>query len=196
MKHGRLILASSSPRRLDLLKQAGIVPDDVSPADIDETPLRDESPKDTALRLAQAKASVIDNKDGAFVLAADTVVACGKRMLPKAETSEQAVECINLLSGRRHKVYGGICIVLPSGKFVSRSVMTAVNFKRLSDLEMQAYLDLEEWHGKAGGYGIQGMAGAFIKSVHGSYTNVVGLCLYNTWQMLSGNGFFTQDLED
>lgn len=193
MKHGTLILASSSPRRMDLLNQAGIIPAGVSPADIDETPLRDEKPKDTAVRLAMAKAAVIKRSDNEFVLAADTVVACGRNMLSKAEDVQQAEQYINMLSGRRHRVYGGICIITPSGKSVSRSVMTTVKFKKLSDIEIKSYLDSGEWEGKAGGYAIQGMAAAFIKTVHGSYTNVVGLCLYNTWQMLSGNGFFVQD---
>jgi septum formation protein len=209
-----LILASSSPRRLELLKQIGIEPAQTIPADIDETPLKDELPRDLALRLAVKKADAVsaelvtpaqagvqnpvtldarlrghDGNSG-YILAADTVVACGRRMLHKAENEEQACDYISMLSGRRHKVYGGIALICPDGRQVSRIVQTTVQFKRLSKQEFDLYIASGDWHGKAGGYGIQGLAGAFVKSIQGSYTNVVGLCLYNTWQMLSGCGFF------
>lgn len=185
-----LILASASPRRLELLGQIGIEPAKTLPADIDEKPLKDELPRDLALRLAEAKAEAIKGQDENYILAADTVVACGRRMLHKAETEEQARQYLSMLSGRRHKVYGGIALITPGGEMRSRIVQTIVHFKRLSEKETGYYIDSGEWEGKAGGYGIQGLAGAFVKSVQGSYTNVVGLCLYNSWQMLSGAGFF------
>jgi septum formation protein len=186
--HHKLILASASPRRADLLKQIGITPADICPADIDETPLKNEKPRQLALRLAGEKARTI-SRPGAFVLAADTVVACGARILPKAEIIEQARVCLDLLSGRRHRVYGGIALITPDGKTVSRVVETTVSFKHLSDAEKTAYLASEEWQGKAGGYAIQGFAAGFIKSISGSYSNVVGLSLYDTLQILNGAGF-------
>ncbi len=185
-----LVLASGSPRRIELLKQIGIFPDNVVPADIDETQLKDELPRDLALRLAQNKAKEVEQPPGAFILAADTVVACGRRVVPKAESEDQARSCLSMLSGRRHKVYGGIALLTPEGKMVSRLVQTTVQFKRLSRQETEGYISSGDWSGKAGGYGIQGLAGTFVKSIQGSYTNVVGLCLYNTWQMLSGTGYF------
>ncbi len=187
-----LILASSSPRRIELLAQTGIRPERIIPADIDETPLRDETPRKLALRLAEAKAAAVLPSAGgdSYILAADTVVACGVRVLPKAEDEKQAGECISMLSGRRHKVYGGIALVRPDGSMISRIVETTVQFKRLSHQETDFYIASGDWRGKAGGYGIQGLAGAFVKSVQGSYTNVVGLCIYNTWQMLGGSGYF------
>jgi len=184
-----LILASSSPRRLELLSQIGIEPAKTIPADIDETPLKDELPRELALRLAVEKAKAT-KQDGSFILAADTVVACGRRMLHKAENEEQARDYISMLSGRRHRVFGGIALICPDGRQISRIVQTTVQFKRLSKQEFDLYIASGDWQGKAGGYGIQGFAGAFVKSIQGSYTNVVGLCLYNTWQMLSGCGFF------
>lgn len=184
-----LVLASASPRRLDLLKQVGIVPDVVAPADLDETPGVTELPRVYAERLAAEKASAIavSHKD-AFVLAADTVVACGRRILPKAETEEEARTCLNLLSGRAHRVYTGISLV-KGDRQITKSVMTRVQVARLSDAELHAYLASGEWQGKAGGYAIQGGAAAFIRGLNGSYSNVVGLPLHETVNLLKGSGF-------
>ena len=185
-----LVLASASPRRLDLLAQVGVAPDRVDPADIDETPLRDETPRRHALRLAVEKArAVAPRSPGAIVLAADTVVAVGRRILPKAETPEQAAYCLKLLSGRNHKVLTGVAAVAPDGREASRLVETRVQFKHLSDQEQADYLAGGEWNGKAGGYGVQGVAGGFIIDLHGSYTSVVGLPLYETLNLLHGLGW-------
>jgi septum formation protein len=185
-----LVLASASPRRLDLLAQVGVAPDRVDPADIDETPLRDETPRRHALRLAVEKAcAVAPRSPGAIVLAADTVVAVGRRILPKAETPEQAAYCLKLLSGRNHMVLTGVAAIAPDGREASRLVETRVQFKHLSDQEQADYLAGGEWNGKAGGYGVQGVAGGFIIDLHGSYTSVVGLPLYETLNLLTGLGF-------
>ncbi len=184
-----LVLASASPRRLDLLRQAGIVPCRVCPADIDETPLPREIPRAHALRLARAKAlAVAAREPQAAVLAADTVVGCGRRILPKAEDRETAARCLDLLSGRRHRVHGAICLVVPGRAPVLRLSVTTVSFKRLSGEERAAYLDGLEWHGKAGGYAIQGAAAAFVPGIVGSYSNVVGLDLHLAVAMLRGAG--------
>lgn len=186
----RLVLASASPRRLDLLAQIGIVPAAVDPADIDETPLPRELPVDHAKRLAAAKAAAVSARHpGCFVLAADTVVACGRRILPKAETEAEAKACLSLLSGRRHRVIGGVCLVTPKGKSVVRAITTAVAFKRLAAEEIAFYLAGGEWRGKAGGYAIQGFAAVFARQIVGSYSNVVGLPLHETYGLLSGNGY-------
>jgi len=184
----KLILASASPRRVDLLAQAGIIPSDIIPANIDETPLKGEKGRDLTLRLAIAKAQAVQ-KDGAFILAADTVVACGRHILPKAETEEDAALCLELLSGRRHHVFGGIAITTPQGKTISRVVDTMVQFKALTAAEKARYIASREWDGKAGGYAIQGLAAGFIKGIRGSYSNIVGLSLYDSLQMLNGLGF-------
>ena len=185
-----LVLASASPRRLELLRQIGIVPDGVDPADIDETPLPGELPPSYVLRLAEAKARAVSPRHpGAFILAADTVVACGRRILPKAEDAAAARACLTLLSGRRHRVYGGIAVIAPKGGIARRRVLSQVAFKRLSETELQAYLDSGEWQGKAGGYAIQGKAAALIPWICGSYSNVVGLPLYETVQLLAGRGY-------
>jgi septum formation protein len=185
-----LVLASASPRRLDLLAQVGVAPDRVDPADIDETPLRDETPRRHALRLAVEKArAVAPRSPGAIVLAADTVVAVGRRILPKAETPEQAAYCLKLLSGRNHNVLTGVAAIAPDGREASRLVETRVQFKHLSDQEQADYLAGGEWNGKAGGYGVQGVAGGFIIDLHGSYTSVVGLPLYETLNLLTGLGY-------
>jgi septum formation protein len=185
-----LVLASASPRRVELLRQIGIVPDEVDPADIDETPLPGELPPGHVLRLAEAKArGVMPRHPGAFILAADTVVACGRRILPKAEDAATAHACLTLLSGRRHRVYGGIALVTPAGDIALRRVISQVAFKRLSESEMRAYVDSGEWQGKAGGYAIQGKAAALIPFVSGSYSNVVGLPIYETAQLLAGRGY-------
>jgi len=185
----RLILASGSPRRLDLLRQVGIEPDAVDPAEIDETPLRDELPPALALRLAAEKAqAVAPRHPEAYVLAADTVVACGRRALPKPADAATARRCLKLLSGRRHRVIGGVAVIAPDGRLRSRRVVTVVSFKRLTEAEVEAYLASGEWRDKAGGYAIQGRAGAFATRINGSYTNVVGLPLYETLALLQGAG--------
>lgn len=190
MQNQKFILASASPRRKELLAQIGIVPDAVIPADLNEAALKGELPQQTAKRLAEdkAKAVVADHAD-AYILAADTLVACGRRELPKAEDEGQARQCLEMLSGRRHRVYGGIALITPEGKLRSRLVTTMVQFKRLSADEINIYIASGEWQGKAGGYGIQGLAESYIKQISGSYSNVVGLSLYDTVAMLRGNGF-------
>jgi septum formation protein len=185
-----LVLASASPRRLELLRQIGLVPDRIDPADIDETPRPGELPPAHAMRLAAEKARrVIPRHTGAYILAADTVVACGRRILPKPADEASARCCLELLSGRRHRVHGGIVLAGPDGRFVSRRVDSQVAFKRLSEAEIAAYLRSGEWRGKAGGYAIQGRAAALIRWVCGSYSNVVGLPLFETAQLLAGLGY-------
>jgi len=185
-----LILASASPRRLELLSQIGIRPDIVIPAEIDEAPLRGELPAAYAKRVAAAKAAaVVARHPGAFVLAADTVVACGRRILPKAEDEATARSCLTLLSGRRHRVLGAVELVAPDGRRSRRLVTTAVRFNRLTAEEIAGYLASGEWQGKAGGYAIQGRAAAFVPAVTGSYSNVVGLPLAETAAMLRGLGY-------
>lgn len=185
-----LVLASASPRRLELLRQIGIVPDIVEPADIDETARRGELPPAYALRLAREKVlRVAPRHPGAFVLAADTVVACGRRILPKPKDEAAARRCLELLSGRRHRVHSGIALVAPDGRTALRRADSQVAFKRLSGEEMAAYLKSREWCGKAGGYAIQGRAAALVRFVSGSYSNVVGLPLYETAQLLAGHGY-------
>ena len=183
----KLTLASASPRRRDLLQQIGIVPDAICPADIDETPEPDERPRALAQRLAEGKARAV-TADG-FVLAADTVVAVGRRLLPKTEDRAAAEACLRLMSGRAHMVYTGVCVRAPGGQEAARVVATRVQMKRLTEAELAWYLDSGDWSGKAGGYGIQGPAGAFIRGLNGSYTAVVGLPLYETRQLLVGLGW-------
>ncbi|MEE2922861.1 MAG: nucleoside triphosphate pyrophosphatase [Pseudomonadota bacterium] len=182
-----LILASASPRRRDLLAQIGIVPDAICPTDIDETRHRDESPRALAERLAREKAAACP--EAGFVLAADTVVALGQRNLEKAADAEEAEAFLRLLSGRAHQCITGIAVKAPDGRVNSRTVMARVKMKRLTDQEIAAYIASEEWRGKAGGYGIQGMAGAFITHISGSYTTIVGLPLYETKSLLEGLGW-------
>ena len=185
-----LVLASASPRRLELLRQVGFAPDEIDPADIDETPLRGELPPAHAVRLAEEKArAVIPRHPGAYILAADTVVACGRRILPKTEDEASARSCLELLSGRRHRVHGAIALASPDGRLASRRVESQVAFKRLSELEIAAYLHTGEWQGKAGGYAIQGRAAMLIRWMCGSYSNVVGLPLFETAQLLIGRGY-------
>ncbi len=184
-----LVLASASPRRLELLAQIGIVPDVVAPADLDETPGVDEAPRVYAERMAAEKAlAVATAQEGAFVLAADTVVACGRRILPKAESVDEARTCLQLLSGRAHRVYTGISLIA-GGRQITKSVMTRVQVARLSDPDLAAYLNSGEWQGKAGGYAIQGLAATYIRGLNGSYSNVVGLPLHETANLLKGSGF-------
>lgn len=191
----KLVLASGSPRRIELLQQAGIEPDRVLAADVDETPLRAEHPRSLAKRLSAAKARKAletlqkDGEDAAYILAADTVVAVGRRILPKAELADEASNCLQLLSGRSHRVYTGVCLITPSGKQRQSLVETRVRFKRLSRAELDSYLASGEWRGKAGGYAVQGFAGSFVVKLVGSYTNVVGLPLYETVGLLSADGY-------
>ena len=192
----KLVLASGSPRRLALLNQAGIEPDSLQPAEVDEIPAKGELPRALANRLARAKAEValdsikIDEElRGSYIIAADTVVAVGRRILPKAETLDEAAACLRMLSGRNHRVYTGVCLVTPKAAFRQRLIETRVRFKRLSTEDLEAYLASGEWRGKAGGYAIQGLAGTFVVKLVGSYTNVVGLPLYESLSLLGGEGF-------
>ncbi len=184
-----LILASASPRRLELLRQVGLVPAAVDPADLDETPLKGELPHLYARRIAAAKAAAVALRHpGAVVLAADTVVAVGRRILPKAEDEATARRCLALLSGRRHRVLGAVAAIGPDGRPHQRLVTTQVSVKRLAEAEIARYLAGGEWRGKAGGYAIQGAAAAFIPWINGSYPNVVGLPLAETLALLAGLG--------
>jgi septum formation protein len=186
----RLVLASASPRRRELLAQAGLVPDAFDQADLDETPLPNELPRAHAARLARAKAAACAPRHpGAFILAADTVVACGRRILPKPEDEETAWHCIELLSGRRHRVVGGVAVVTPQGRLGARLVTSIVTFKRLTREEIADYVATGEGLGKAGGYAIQGFAARFIRTIQGSYSNIVGLPLFETVALLAGLGF-------
>lgn len=185
-----LILASASPRRLELLRQIGITPDLVVPAVLDETPRRDELPAPHVKRLAREKAAAVAAlHPDALVLAADTVVACGRRILPKAETEPEARRCLDLLSGRRHRVLTAVCLIAPGGKGTERLVVTRVMVKALSQAERRTYLASGEWRGKAGGYAIQGRAQMLIPWINGSYSNVVGLPLAETAALLTGAGY-------
>ncbi|MDF2899943.1 MAG: nucleotide-binding protein implicated in inhibition of septum formation [Phenylobacterium sp.] len=190
MTSQRLVLASASPRRMDLLRQVGLTPDAVEAAEIDETPLKTETPRQTALRLALAKADkVAAAHPDAYVLAADTIVVVGTRILPKVETQAEGRKCLELLSGRAHKVMTAVAVAAPDGRAVKRLVETRLHFKRLTPAEIEAYLQDGEGIGKAGGYAIQGKAGAFVMSIQGSYPAVVGLPLYETMNLLTGLGF-------
>ena len=185
----RFVLASASPRRLELLRRIGLEPDDIDPADPDESPLPREAPRALAARLAREKArQTAARHEGDIVLGADTVVACGRRVLPKPEDAGDARRCLELLSGRRHAVYGGVCVIDPRGGEHRRLVRTLVKFKRLDDDGIERYLASDEWRGKAGGYAIQGRAGALVRWINGSYSNVVGLPLFETAALLAGLG--------
>ncbi|HVB89613.1 MAG TPA: Maf family nucleotide pyrophosphatase [Beijerinckiaceae bacterium] len=190
----RLVLASASARRLALLQQIGFEPDGLIPADIDETPRRNELPRTLAARLASEKAHVAaetakrQEGTGAYVIAADTVVAVGRRILPKCEIADEAEACLRLLSGRPHRVWTGLSLITPKGAERRRLVESRVRFKRLSSHEISAYLDSGEWRGKAGGYAVQGLAGAFVVKLVGSYSSVVGLPLYEAMSLLAGEG--------
>lgn len=192
----KLVLASGSPRRLTLLAQVGIVPDALRPSSIDEQPRRGEMPRGLVARLARAKAEaardqIANDKDiaNAHVLAADTIVAVGRRVLMKPEYVEEAVAALQLLSGRAHRVLTGVCLITPDDKLKTKIVDTRVRFKHLSRAEIEAYIASREWRGKAGGYAIQGLAGCFVQKIVGSYTNVVGLPLTEVVGMLAGEGF-------
>jgi septum formation protein len=184
------VLASASPRRRDILARIGVSPTRIEPADIDETPRPRELPRVYAARMAAGKAKVARQRPtNGFILAADTVVARGRRILPKAETSDEVRACLELLSGRRHRVLGAVVLSTPDNRLIERLVTTAVTFKRLSRDEIDFYIATDEWRGKAGGYAIQGFAGAFVSALNGSYSNVVGLPLAETYAMLRGAGF-------
>jgi septum formation protein len=192
----KLVLASASPRRLALLQQVGIEPDALLPCDLDEQPLKNERPKALARRLAREKAlhalAIVRGRDdlkGAYILAADTVVARGNRILPKPEHVDEAASCLRLLSGRGHRVYTGVAVITPKEGVRERLIETRVSFKHLSNADIEAYLACGEWRGKAGGYAIQGRAGAFVTKLVGSYASVVGLPLYETLAVLGGEGF-------
>ncbi|MGU3493325.1 Maf-like protein [Xanthobacteraceae bacterium A53D] len=190
----QLVLASGSPRRLALLNQAGIEPDRLMPADVDETPERGELPRRLALRLAQEKGELVARRCreadiSALVLSADTVVAVGRRILPKPEQQDEAESCLRLLSGRAHRVFTGLCVVTPKGRVRTRLVETRLRFKRLTHEDITAYLACGEWRGKAGGYAVQGIAGSFVVKLTGSYTSVVGLPLAETIALLNGEGY-------
>tara|TARA_A100001037_G_scaffold286318_1_gene294617 strand:- start:283 stop:864 length:582 start_codon:yes stop_codon:yes gene_type:complete len=186
----RLVLASASPRRRDLLEQIGIIADAVVPAEIDEAPRPRELPAQTARRLAVEKANAVAEREpGAFVLAADTVVAVGRRQLGKPETAAEARDFLNRLSGRRHNVLGGISVIAPDERRSDRLVTTMVRFKRLSPADIESYLQTDEWQGKAGGYAIQGRAAALVPAINGSYTNIVGLDIAMARAMLEGLGW-------
>jgi len=198
-KAPKLVLASASPRRLALLRQVGIEPDALLPTDVDETPARGESPRSLAIRLAGEKAAAAvralkmrPDLEGAYLIAADTVVSVGRRTLPKCDLMEEADQCLRLLSGRGHRVHTGLCLITPKGATRRKLVETRVRFKRLGRSEIEAYLASGEWRGKAGGYAIQGRAGAFAIKLIGSYSSVVGLPLYETVNLLSGEGFVAQ----
>jgi septum formation protein len=192
----KLVLASASPRRLVLLEQVGIMPDLLYPTDVNEEPLRRETPRRLALRLAAAKADAARSahlvrgmKEPTFIIAADTVVGMGRTSLPKATSPEEAEDCLRLLSGRSHWVYSAVTVVDPKGNATHRCNETKVRFKRLSREDIETYVASEEWRGKAGGYAIQGRAAAFVRYLSGSYGAVVGLPLYETISMLEGAGY-------
>ena len=196
----KLILASGSPRRLDLLNQAGIEPARLMPMDLDETPKKSEHPRSLARRLSTAKAEAALEAvrgepawQGSYILAADTVVAVGRRILPKAEYVDEASAALHLLSGRGHWVYTGVCLITPDKTVRQKVIDTKVRFKRLSSHDIDSYLASGQWRGKAGAYGIQGIAGSFVVKLVGSYTNVVGLPLYETVSLLSGEGYDVHD---
>ena len=189
-KDSNLVLASASIRRLHLLEQIGVSPVLIDPADIEETPINKESPKNLAERLAKHKMEVVAKRNqGRWVISADTVVACGRRILSKPADRSETSDFLKLLSGRRHRVISSVCVMDPNGNLASRSVNTVVLFKRLNIDEVKFYLSTQEWKDKAGGYAIQGQAARFVKSIKGSYSNVVGLPLSETYEILVGLGF-------
>lgn len=199
MSHN-LVLASASPRRIELLAQIGIEPAFLQPADINETPQRLEHPRSLAKRLSRQKAEKAKEKlqndadyKSAFILAADTVVGIGRQVLPKAESEDVALDCLRLLSGRAHKVFTGVCLITPKGSVRQTLVESRVRFDRLSRRQMDAYISSGEWRGKAGGYAIQGLAGSFIVKLVGSYSNIVGLPLHETQALLEGEKFPVYD---
>lgn len=186
----QLILASSSPRRKDLLCQVGLAPDKIISADIDEAPLKKELPRDYVLRLAKEKAlKIYSSNNNNFVVAADTAVSCGRTILPKAELDVDVQKCLEILSGKSHTVITAICAINPEGRESTRVVSTRVVFKRLLLTEIDMYVKSGEGLGKAGGYAIQGIAGCFVKTINGSYSSIVGLPLYEAVNILTGLGY-------
>lgn len=192
----KLVLASASPRRMQLLEQVGLTPDLLNPTDIDETPRRRESPRRLSIRLADEKAKAATTAPlvkafgpNTYIVAADTVVGMGRRVLPKPATAEEAMDCLKLLTGRAHWVYSTVTVIAPGGKTSTRCCETKVRFKRLSRPDMETYIASGEWRGKAGGYAIQGRAAAFVRYLAGSHSGVVGLPLYETLHLLEGAGF-------
>lgn len=192
----KLILASGSARRVEILAQAGVEPDRLMPMELDETPKKSEHPRSLARRLSREKAEAAlaavrddPNWDGQYILAADTVVAVGRRSIGKPDLLDEASGALYLLSGRSHRVFTGVCLVTPTRKIRQSVVETRVRFKRLSRVEIDSYLASGQWRGKAGGYAIQGLAGAFVVKLVGSYSNVVGLPLYETVNLLTGEGY-------
>ncbi len=183
------VLASASPRRVELLAQIGITADSIDPADIDETPHNGEIPRQYAKRMAVEKAQAVAGKHkGALLLAADTVVACGRRILQKADDEAEARQFLKLLSGRKHKVITGLALILPDGRLLTKTVVSSVTFRQLGSDDITQYVNSGEWRGKAGGYAIQGLAAAYVRALSGSYSNVVGLPLYEVAGWLKAHG--------
>jgi septum formation protein len=189
MSQPQLVLASASPRRLDLLAQIGVQPDLVFVADLDETPQKGELPAAYARRIAMAKAQAVGAGHDGLILAGDTVVACGRRILPKAETADSASACLRLLSGRNHRVYGGIALITADQKLLVRVVCSKVRFRRLNAADIDACIAAGDWQGKAGGYAIQGFAARYIRYIDGSYSNIVGFSLYDVASLLDTAGY-------
>ena len=189
MSQPQLVLASASPRRLDLLAQIGVQPDLVSAADLDETPQKGELPAAYARRIAVAKAQAVGAGHDGLIMAGDTVVACGRRILPKAETADSASACLRLLSGRQHRVYGGIALITADQKLLARVVCSKVRFRRLNAPDIDACIAAGDWLGKAGGYAIQGFAARYIRYIDGSYSNIVGFSLYDVAALLDTAGY-------
>lgn len=186
----KLILASASPARLELLQRIDMAPALVVAAEIDETPGKNELPRQHVLRLAEGKArAVVEKHHGAYIVAADTIAACGRRIIGKAADEREARAILALLSGRRHRVWSGLCVIAPDGRARVRAVCTSVKFKRLAQEETDAYIASGQWRGKSGCYGIQGRAGGFIEWINGSFSNVIGLPLAETRAMLTGLGY-------
>ena len=189
MSHPQLVLASASPRRRDLLAQIGIRPDLVSAADLDETPKKGELPASYARRLAIAKAEAVAATHDGVILAGDTAVACGRRILPKAETADTALSCLQLLSGRQHRVYGGIALLTADRRLLVRVVCSRVKFRRLTGNDIADALAFGDWQGKAGGYAIQGFSARYIRHISGSYSNIVGFSLFDVTALLDAAGY-------
>jgi septum formation protein len=189
MSQPQLVLASASPRRLDLLAQIGVQPDLVFAADLDETPQKGELPAAYARRIALAKAQAVGAGHDGLILAGDTVVACGRRILPKAETADSASACLRLLSGRQHRVYGGIALITTNQRLLLRVVCSKVRFRRLNVADIDACIAAGDWRGKAGGYAIQGFAARYIRYIDGSYSNIVGFSLYDVAALLDTAGY-------
>ena len=189
MSHPQLVLASASPRRLNLLAQIGVQPDLVSAADLDETPQKGELPTAYARRIAMAKAQAVGARHDGLILAGDTVVACGRRILPKAETADSASSCLRLLSGRQHRVYGGIALITADQRLLLRVVCSKVRLRRLNAADIDACIAAGDWQDKAGGYAIQGFAARYIRYIDGSFSNIVGFSLYDVAALLDAAGY-------